>query len=206
MRAILTFLLILFFVLFSGVGTTSAQEISFKDTIDAYNSHRIHINKTGMKVLAGWGIANAVAGGIGYFATNNEEWKYFHEMNAMWGVINAGIAWAGLACVRKEMNSKYTYQQAYNKYRSNKKLYLINIGLDVLYVGGGVALNEVGNTAKKNQDMFHGFGKSVAIQGVFLLLFDNVMFASHHRTNSKWYQLMSELSYTGNGIGFIHNF
>lgn len=206
MRLSRSFLLMLSFLLIASVATTTAQEISFKDTIGAYNSHRIHINKTGMKVLGGWGVANAVAGGIGYFAANNDEWKYFHEMNAMWGVINAGIAWAGLAGVRKEMNAKYTYKQAYGKYRSNKKLYLINIGLDVLYVGGGVALNEAGNSAKKNQNMLHGFGKSVAIQGVFLLLFDNVMFASHHRSNSKWYQLMSELSYTGNGIGFIHNF
>jgi hypothetical protein len=159
-----------------------------------------------MKVLGAMGIASVVSGGIGYFTAQQDEWKYFHEMNVLWGAVNAGIAFMGMSGVRKEMAAKYNYKQAYDRYRSNKKLYLINAGLDVLYIAGGVALNEYGRTAGKDQAIYQGFGKSIAIQGIALLLFDNIMFASHHRHNSKWHILMYDLRFTGNGIGFIHNF
>ncbi len=159
-----------------------------------------------MKVLAGMGIASMAAGGAGYFAAQQEEWRYFHEMNVMWGAVNTGIALFGMAGVKKEMTAKYNYKQAYEKYTSNKKLYLINAGLDILYIAGGVGLNEYGRSAGRDKPIFQGFGKSVAIQGIALLLFDNVMFAAHHRNNSKWYILMSDLRFMGNGVGFVHTF
>lgn len=159
-----------------------------------------------MKVLAGMGIASMAAGGAGYFVAQQEEWRYFHEMNVLWGAVNMGIALFGMAGVKKEMTAQYNYKQAYDKYTSNKKLYLINAGLDVLYIAGGVGLNEYGRGAGRDKAIFQGFGKSIAIQGIALLLFDNVMFAAHHRNNSKWYILMSDLRFTGNGIGFVHTF
>jgi hypothetical protein len=183
-----------------------AQEISFKDSVTAYNLHRIQTNKRGMKVLGAWGILNIAAGGAGYFAAKNEELKYFSEMNVLWGVVNTGIAVMGMAGVKKEMAAKLNYQQSYDRYRANKKLYLINAGLDVVYIGTGVALNEYGKTATNDKAIYQGFGKSITVQGVFLLLFDNVMFASHLRYNSKWYLLMNELRFTGNGVGFVHSF
>ena len=63
------------------------QEISFRDTIAAYNKKRVSINETGMKVLGAWGIGKNIAdGGIGYFMAKQDEWKYFHgKMNALWG-------------------------------------------------------------------------------------------------------------------------
>jgi hypothetical protein len=195
-----------FVFVIAGFLCTQAQEISFKDTLAAYNSARIRTNNTGMKVLAGMGIASMAAGGAGYFAAQQEEWRYFHEMNVMWGAVNTGIALFGIAGVKKEMNAKYSYNQAYNRYRSNKKLYLINAGLDVLYIAGGVGLNEYGRSAGRDKPIFQGFGKSIAVQGIALLLFDNVMFAAHHRNNSKWYILMSDLRFIGNGIGFVHTF
>ncbi|MCD6012173.1 MAG: hypothetical protein K0Q79_2035 [Flavipsychrobacter sp.] len=183
-----------------------AQEISFKDTVAVYNAQRIRTNKTGMKVLGAMGIASMVSGGVGYVTARQDEWKYFHGMNVLWGAVNTGIAFMGMSGVRKEMAAKYNYLQAYNRYLSNKKLYLINAGLDVLYIAGGVALNEYGRTAGNDKAIYQGFGKSIAIQGIALLLFDNIMFASHHRHNSKWHILMYDLRFTGNGIGFIHNF
>mgnify|MGYP000931533601 FL=1 len=127
-------------------------------------------------------------------------------MNVLWGAVNTGIALFGMAGVKKEMTAKYYYKEAYNKYTANKKLYLINAGLDVLYIAGGVGLNEYGRTAGRDRAIFQGFGKSIAIQGIALLLFDNIMFAAHQRNNSKWYILMSDLRFTGNSIGFVHTF
>lgn len=200
MRAFLIFFLVCI------ISHTHAQEISFKDTVTAYNAQRIKTNKTGMKVLGAMGIMSVVSGGVGYFTVQQDEWKFFHEMNVLWGAVNTGIALFGMAGVKKEMIAQYNYKQAYDKYTANKKLYLINAGLDVLYIAGGVGLNEYGRTAGRDKAIFQGFGKSIAIQGIALLLFDNVMFAAHHRNNSKWYILMSDLRFTGNGIGFVHTF
>jgi len=187
---------------------TTAQEISFKDTVAAYTTHRLRVNNTGMQILGAWGIANIAGSGAGYFAARQDEWKYFHEMNVLWGVVNTGIAAFGMSNVRKEMRTRYNYQQAYERYRATKKLYLINAGLDVLYIGTGVALNSLAPQAKKTSatNMLKGFGRSIAVQGVFLLLFDNIMFAAHQHNNSKWYQIMNEIQVSGAGIGFIHTF
>jgi len=159
-----------------------------------------------MEVLGAWGIVNMAAGGIGYFTAKDDEWRYFHEMNALWGVVNTGIAAMGLAGTKKEMAAQLTYRQSYERYLSNKKLYLINAGLDVLYIGTGIALDEYGQNTKNNSALFKGFGESFVVQGVFLLCFDNVMYASYLRNNSKWYQIMSEIRVTGKGIGFVHPF
>ena len=194
-------------LLLSLASATHAQEISFKDTIAAYNSHRIQVNKAGMQVLGGWGLLNVAAGGVCALTAQNDEWKYFNEMNVLWGAVNAGIAAFGLAGVRKELNTRLTSGQAYQRYVSNKRTYLINIGLDVVYIGGGVALNEYARgKSVSDHDLYAGFGKSVAIQGIFLLLFDNMMFAAHQRYNSRWFTIMNELRFTGNSIGFSHTF
>jgi hypothetical protein len=180
--------------------------VSFKDTVGQYNVNRLNINRVGMEVLGSWGIVSMAAGGVGYFTAKQDEWKYFHEMNVLWGAVNTGIAAMGLAGVRKEMVKKMNYQQSYDRYKANKKLYIVNIGFDVLYIATGVGLAEYGASAKSNADIFKGFGKSIAVQGVFLLLFDNVMFAAHQQSNGKWFQLMNEIRVSNAGIGFTHTF
>ena len=194
-------------VIFCGLSVnTRAQQLSFKDTIASYNAQRINTNRKGVLALGTWGIANIAGSGIGYFTATKDEWKYFHEMNVLWGVVNTGIAAMGMAGVRKEMGAKLNYRQSYDRFLSNKKLYLINAGLDIAYIGAGIALTEYGSSTKSNAAIFKGFGRSFTIQGVFLLFFDNIMFASHLRYNSKWFTIMNEIRLTNTGIGFTHTF
>ena len=185
---------------------TQAQVISFKDTVAKYNEARMRINKTGMKVLGAWGIASIADGGIGYFTAKKDEWKYFHEMNAAWGLINTGIAAISLSRARKEAAGRINYEDAYVRYKATKKLYLINAGLDVVYIAAGVGLVKYSESAKNNPEIWSGFGKSVVIQGVFLLIFDNVMYTSHARYNSLWFRLMNEIHVSNTGIGVNHSF
>jgi len=192
------------FILFFYVATihSHAQEISFRDTVAAYNASRLKINKTGMDVLGAWGLANVAAGGVGYFTAKQDEWKYFHAMNALWGLTNTGIAALGLAGARKEMDAKLNANQSYDRYRANKRLYLVNAALDVVYIATGVGLAAYSTTAKNNVALFRGFGKSIALQGVFLLIFDNCMFAAHQRYNSKWFRLMNEIRVSNTSVAF----
>ena len=157
-----------------------------------------------MTILGAWGVANIADGGIGYFMAKQDEWKYFHEMNAVWGVVNTGIAALGLANGRRERAEKINAMTAYERYKASKKIYLINSGLDVLYMATGLGLTKYAETAKQNAAIFNGFGKSIVMQGAFLFIFDNFMYTTHARYNSKWIRVMDELTVSTNGIGIRH--
>lgn len=168
------------------------------------NTTRITTNKTGMKVLTGWGAVNMVAGGIGYFTANTQEWKAFHGMNAIWGVTNAGIGLMGLRGTRKEMAMNMSCADMAGRYEGNKRLFLINGGLDFLYIGTAVFMKEHSKT-RPNPAVWRGFGNSILIQGAFLLAFDGTMFAVHQSQNKKWHQLMDRICVSGNTVGLSFN-
>ena len=195
---------LLFILLFMVTSCCYAQEVSLKDTVAAYNTKRIKVNKTGMQILGAWGIVNIADGGIGYFTAKQDEWKYFHKMNAVWGVVNTGIAALGLVNGRREQAEKINAMTAYERYKASKKIYLINSGLDVLYMATGLGLTRYAETTKQNAAIFNGFGKSIVMQGAFLFIFDNFMYTTHARYNSKWIRVMDELSVSTNGIGIRH--
>ena len=162
------------------------------------------INYTGMRVLGAWGVANIAAGGAGYFIAKNDEWKYFHAMNASWGVVNTVLSLSGLHGCRKQAAQKTDAKKAFAAYKHDKKIYLINLGFDAAYTIGGVLLVEHGNNTTDNPELYKGFGKSIAIQGVFLMVFDDLMFAAHQKYNSRWAVILDEMRFTGMGFSYAH--
>ena len=182
-----------------------AQHINV-DSIATLNTARLHTNKHGMRVLGSWGLVNIAAGTVGYFTATDKEWKDFHLMNLSWGVVNTAIAGMGLAGVRQEMAQKLNCNDMLQRYESNKRLYLINAGLDAVYIGTGVFLWEHSNSVASHAELWSGFGKSVALQGLFLLFFDSTMYASHTAKNKKWYKLTQGLCVTNNGISLHYAF
>ena len=195
-----------FISLFLVSSCSYGQEISFGDTITAYNNKRMHVNKTGMEVLGSWGIANIVDGGIGYFTAKQDEWKYFHEMNALWGIVNTGIATLSLVNGRKEREENLNARQAYDVYKKSKKIYLVNGGLDLVYMAAGVVLTKYGQNTKTNSALFTGFGRSVVMQGAFLFIFDSFMYTTHGRYDGKWRRIIDEINVSTNGVGIRHTF
>ncbi len=159
-----------------------------------------------MQVLCSWGIANIADGGIGYFTAKQDEWKYFHEMNAVWGVVNTSIAAVSLRNGRREMTAKLNAQQSYEEYKATKKIYLINSGLDLVYIAVGLGLTKYGETTNNNPAIFTGFGRSIVLQGAFLFLFDGFMYTSHTRYDSRWFRIMDEINLGSSTIGIRHNF
>ena len=180
---------------------TQAQEISFT----TLNNKRISTNKTGMAILGTWGVVNSAAGAAGYFIAGNKEAKAFHGMNAIWGATNALIAMGGYAGARREAKEERSFSDGLQRYESVKRLYLVNAGLDVLYIGTG-ALLALEADRFNQPEMWRGFGKSFVVQGAALLLFDGIMFAAHQRQNKDWYRLLSGIKVTPNGIGYSHVF
>ncbi|OSZ79066.1 hypothetical protein CAP35_12690 [Chitinophagaceae bacterium IBVUCB1] len=182
-----------------------AQKLADGAAFTKLNVQRIKTNNTGMKILGAWGAANIVGGVTGALVATDKEWQSFHTMNALWGVVNLSIAGMGYAGARKEARENMSCDKMLSRYESGKRLFLINAGLDVIYIGSGMALasyaDELDNPAR-----WRGYGKSIMMQGIFLVLFDGTMFALHQHQNKNWYKLLEGVCVTGNGVGFRYTF
>lgn len=121
------------------------------------------------------------------------------------GATNALIAFAGYKSSLRETGEHPEIYDAMHKHERVKILYLINAGLDVLYIGSGAVVNAYADNTD-NPAMWHGFAKSFMVQGAVLLLFDGTMYALHCRQNKKWYKLLQGVTVTGNGVGFSYKF
>lgn len=157
----------------------SLQTFSQKVDLVKFEKERVRYSKNTMVVLAGWSAANLIGSGI---ATNtrNKEMRYFHQMNVMWGGINLAIAGLGYWGANKEKIDNPTLESAMKHQKRIEKTYLINAGLDVVYVGAGLIMNKTSDN-QKSPEKFKGYGNSIMVQGGFLLLYDAVMYAIHRK-------------------------
>jgi len=154
---------------------------SFSQNIDLtkFEKERVRYSKNAMVVLAGWSAANIVVSGIAT-DTRNKEMRYFHQMNVMWGGINLAIAGLGYWGAGREKIDNPTLEAVLKHQNRMEKTYLINAGLDVVYVGAGLLMNKTSDN-QKNPERFKGYGNSIMMQGGFLLLYDAIIYAIHHK-------------------------
>ncbi|MBK8388915.1 MAG: hypothetical protein IPL23_06300 [Saprospiraceae bacterium] len=157
--------------------------------------------KTAMMVLGSWGIGNVVAGSIGALSTDDKTWKSFHQMNIGWGVVNTALAAFGVHKAGMPIDGISANELLRDNMRLTNVL-LFNAGLDVAYIASGFYLKEKGKTAIKNKEKWKGYGKSLILQGAFLLIFDS--YAGYHF--SKQSQPIIEWISTGNSIGLSYKF
>jgi hypothetical protein len=147
-----------------------AQEI---EIIDFYKKSN-QINTTGMYVLGGWAVANIAGGAIGWSNSTGSA-KYFHQMNLFWNTVNLGIAGFALYNNLTDDFSMQSSNEMLLKHRKTENLYLINAGLDVVYIGTGFLLKHLSVSNLNKQDLLKGYGNSIIMQGGFLMVFDLVM-------------------------------
>lgn len=194
----------IYIVLFSCFYSLCQAQENKTFNIDQLNQQRIETNRKGMWILSGWGVVNMGSGIIGALSTNNTEVKAFHTMNALWGVVNTGIGVLGLMRAQKEKGLSFSDADKYRAYKNVKKLYAINGGLDLLYIGTGVFLKAKADKAK-NRARNEGYGNSLIVQGAGLLLFDAAMYLSHQKQHRYWKKAAPEFATTENGIGLIYH-
>lgn len=176
--------------------------------IKQFDAHKNKLNHTGMIVLSSWAGANIVGGALGYGLCNNNEEKQFYIMNASWGIINLGIALPGLLSRSKQTTSIYDLQKNQTKI---EKLFLANAILDVAYISGGFYLKEYATNQVeiKKQERFNGFGNSIIIQGVGLMIFDvamTILNNNHRKKNLDPFLKKASVSFTGNYIKLGYSF
>ena len=152
---------------------------SQKTDLVKFEKERVRITKNSMAALAGWSVVNIVGSG---FATNtrNREMRYFHQMNVMWGGINLAIAGLGYYGAGREKTNNAVLANVLKHQNRIEKTYLINLGLDVVYVGAGLLMNKTSDN-QKNPVKFEGYGNSIMVQGGFLLLYDAIVYSIHHK-------------------------
>ncbi len=174
-----------------------------QDSLSHFNQKRNQINQTGMKVLGGWAIANIAVGSIGFYKTKGAA-RYFNQMNIFWNIVNLGIATAGFYGAKTASEKQVDLKQSLAEQRKTERILLINAGLDLAYVAGGVYLNRRG--ISKNSDRLHGYGNAVILQGAFLFLFDSAMFGLQHQHQTSNKSLFSnvQLGFDGKQLGVVY--
>lgn len=188
------------------VVATYAQVAAQTDTAAFYslNMARERISRNSMIALGSWGAANMVVGGIGWgLSAKGSTEMYFHQMNLFWNVVNVGIAIPGYIKARKHMrNLKWDAYSTFKDQRGHENVYLINMALDVAYMGTGVWMMEYADDAPTRwQPLLTGYGTSLIMQGGFLLVNDLVVWLMH-RANWRRHEagIFSAMQFNGSAI------
>jgi hypothetical protein len=176
-----------------------------QDSLQTLNFNRNRIKNTGMQVLGSWAAANIVVGSIGWASTNGQT-RSFHQMNTIWNVANLGVAILGYSSAQRDKNRKYTAKESLAEQKKIEKIFLVNGGLDLVYIGAGLYLNHRGNI--NNSDQSKGYGKAIVLQGAFLLLFDATMYTSEKRAGNKLrnFLMRNPITFDGEKVGMVINF
>ncbi len=175
----------LLIILMMGFSGLFAQENELK----AFNERKDQIGKRSMYALGGWAVGNfAVSGAMIGFSSGPE--RHFHEMNIYWNVVNIGLAGLGILGSRKQKDRNVL--ETINAQHSTEKIYLLNAGLDVGYIFGGLYLTELAHRTPAQFDRFTGFGQSIILQGGFLLVLDTVMYFIYKNQRKKKLQPILE--------------
>lgn len=183
MKSILCVLLIV------GFSSFGQENSNLKDDLLNIQTRQSNMAKTSMISLNSWAIGNITYGTIANFNSSGEA-KYFHQMNAIWNVVNLGIGIPGIIGAYKKESPK-TLKEIYDYQHRIEKLYLINTGLDVAYIASGLALRNFGeNKTGTARLRLKGYGNSIMMQGGYLLIHDIavlLMYKSNIKLlNAKW--------------------
>lgn len=123
--------------------------------------------------LLAWGVAS-VAGGAGLAvvgAVNGDRFlRGFGSQTVGWGAIDAALAVGGLARARRLLAAPPPDAAAAGRPATRiRRLLVVNAGLDVLYIAGGLA---VAASRGRSDPAARGHGLAAVVQGAFLLGFD----------------------------------
>ncbi len=191
---------LLFSLLSELAASRSAQAQRSSETLDAFNARGLRLTHSGMTVLGAWGAGNLVANGLALRNASGSD-KAFYQMNLAWAGVDLVLAGVGFLGSRRAKTGLRAYETL-EEQQKTEKLFLVNAGLDVAYVTGGFYLMERAKSRLENSEKNDGYGRSLILQGGFLLLFDGVMYAVHrgHFKKNKGFWQRLEVAESGVGM------
>jgi hypothetical protein len=161
------------------------SDLAIADNSEAFFELSTSTNQSGMFVLAAWAIANIVIGIFGWKRKDGAE-MYFHQMNFFWNIVNLAIAGYALFQFTASDPSAYNFTEALGQHLKTKNLFIINAGLDIIYIIIGLYLLKHAGKPIKKTERLKGFGRSIILQGGFLFVFDLIMYALQMVNESKF--------------------
>jgi len=183
----------------------TSSAVFSQDSLRNFNYSRDHITSAGMEVLGSWAIANIGVGAAGWANSAGGSNKYFYQMDVLWNTVNLGAAIFGLTGARKNKNQQLSPAESLRAQQKIEQTFLINGGLDLVYIGAGFYLHHRGNSI--NSDQLRGYGSSILLQGTFLLLFDGTMYNAQRHNGGKLRRFLEKnpVIFGGRGVGVIYN-
>jgi hypothetical protein len=139
--------------------------------LEEINQTRLDYNQQGMLILGTWAVVNLILGAVASLRSRGQI-QAFHQMNAYWNVVNLGIA--GYGFWQASQVTVLNFWEVLLAQQEIEKILLANAALDFGYIALGLYLIEKGRRTEK--DKWLGFGKSIVLQGAFLLLFDGILY------------------------------
>ena len=171
--------------------------------LQQFNEQRCNIDKKLMLSLGSWASANIIGSGIGWATTDNDEHKYFHQMNVFWNAINIGLAIPGYIKARNG-KSQLSLFKTLEEQRIIEGVHLVNAGLDLAYISSGILLRNKQAKNSNEENQFRGYGNSIIIQGGFLLVYDWIGYMMHRKhAKRQMNPLLQKIEPSSSGIGFI---
>lgn len=170
-----------------------------------FNTERLQVNKTGMLVLGGWAVGNI---GINAFMTRNASGSdaHFYRMNIYWNVVNLALAIPGLRHSIITDPASLDLAASASAYHSMGKILLINAGLDVAYITGGFLMKEMAKTRENKFNILNGYGRSLILQGGFLLAFDLILYTALQRKGDTLEKILETVQLAPGNIGLTFTF
>lgn len=167
--------------------TLTATAQSSQDSIAQFHQKKVNVNRCGMKILGSWGAINMVASGIGIALADDEQRKNFHIMNVGWNAVNVLIVLPEL--LKKSHPAPSSNLQLMAQQNKTGKIFLFNAGLDLAYITGGVLVRHLQYSQPLEGAKWRGLGNGLIYNGVFLLLFDSVMYGINTRVDKKYFKM-----------------
>jgi len=165
-----------------------------------FDQERNRITKNSMMVLGGWSAGNIIASAFAT-KTRNAEMRYFHQMNVQWNSINLVFAALGYwGAVSGDRGKSNALSAVLKRQHGVEKTYLLNLGLDLAYMAGGLYMTER-SKSRSNPAKLKGYGNAIIFQGGFLFLYDGVNYFLHHRHGKKLNGLLDKVVVSGAPAG-----
>jgi hypothetical protein len=132
-----------------------------------------------MAVLAAWVLLNLIGSGYELArADRRQQGFYFHGLNVLWNLVNAGLAAWGILRLHFHAPPGLDAAELLSSQHFYETLFGVNAGLDVGYVLVGSYLRRRAQwPGQARPERLLGFGRSLWVQGGFLLLLDAGMWA-----------------------------
>ena len=193
---------VLLMALLSSPFLAAAQEIRFADSARIFNTRRIIVNYNGTLAAGSWGLASVAAGAVGMATAKQENWKAFHATNLAFGASEMLFSGVSLLSCRSQIKKHPETQEAYRLFKRARSTHLYGICADVACVAIGEYVIAKAKDVPATEARNRGIGQAMVLQGVGMLIFDNIMYRVHSRYNSRWGDLMDNFNFIGSGIGF----